>query len=78
MTISPEQQALVETLVTPAKAWMDTSQISDIIHNGVDSSMGAVPPLMRVLDEVAKIHPFINGTVSFPKTSTMLMVLLSV
>ena len=65
MTISPEKQALMDALAAPAKALMDSSQIADTIHKGVEAFMDAVPPLMNALDEVAKIHPFISGTITF-------------
>ena len=62
LTPSPGQQTVVETLAAPAKALIDATQIADKIHKGVDTFMEAVPALMRGLDEVAKIHPFISGT----------------
>ena len=61
LTLSSGQQAVVETLAAPAKALIDATQIADKIHEGVDKFMEAVPVLMRGLDEVAKIHPFISG-----------------
>ena len=61
MTLSPGQQTVVETLAAPAKALIDASQIAEKIHKGVDAFMEAVPPLMRALDELAKIHPFVSG-----------------
>lgn len=59
--LSPGQQLGINTLVTPMKAFMDTPQIAEKIKNGVSTFMEAVPPLVRALDEVAKIHPFIAG-----------------
>ena len=47
---------------------MDTSQIAETIQKGVNTFMEAVPPLMKALDEVAKIHPFINGSIPFSRT----------
>ena len=61
LTPSPGQQTVVETIAAPAKALIDATQIADKIHKGVDTFMEAVPALMRGLDEVAKIHPFISG-----------------
>lgn len=55
------REAVVNALVTPTKALLDTSQIADVIEKGVDSFMKIVPPLTKVLDEVAKIHPFMSG-----------------
>ena len=52
---------MVDTLVVPVKALMDTPQIAGNIQKGVDTFMETVPTLMKALDEVAKIHPFING-----------------
>ena len=57
MTLSPEQQTVVDTLVVPVKALMDTSQIK----KGVDTFMEVVPDLMKTLDAVANAHPFIKG-----------------
>jgi hypothetical protein len=61
LTLSPGQQTVVDTLVVPAKALMDTPQIAEAIEKGVNTFMEAVPALMKALDEVAKIHPFISG-----------------
>lgn len=65
LTRSPGQQTVVNVLATPAKALMETRQIADAIHKGVDTFMEAAPPLIRALDEVAKIHPFISRTSPF-------------
>lgn len=65
LELSSEQQTVVDTLATPAKELMNTSHITDTIHKGVDTFMEAVPLLVKALDEVAKAHPFINGTTPF-------------
>jgi len=52
---------MVNTLVVPVEALVNTAQISDAIEKGVNTFMEAVPALMKALDEVAKIHPFISG-----------------
>lgn len=52
---------MVDILAVPAKALLDTPQIADAIQKGVNTFMEAVPSLMKALDEVAKIHPFISG-----------------
>ena len=52
---------MVDTLAVPTKALMDMPQIAETIQKGVDTFMEAVPILMKVLDEVARIHPFISG-----------------
>ena len=56
---------MVNTLVAPAKALMDTPQIAETIQTGVNTFMEVVPSLMKALDEVAKIHPFISGVFHF-------------
>jgi hypothetical protein len=56
---------VVDTLATPAKALMDTTKFADSIHKGVNAFMEAVPPLMKALDEVGNIHPFIKGASPF-------------
>ena len=61
VTLSDGQQAIVNTLVVPANALANTPQIADAIEKGVNTFMEAVPALMKALDEVAKIHPFISG-----------------
>ena len=61
LTLSPGQQTVVDTLVVPMKALMDTPQIAETIEKGVNTFMEAVPVLMKALDEVAKVHPFISG-----------------
>ena len=54
MTLSDGQQAVVNTLAVPAKALVDAPQIANAIEKGVNT-------FMEVLDEVAKVHPFISG-----------------
>ena len=51
----------VVALTVPAKALVDTTQVADVIQKGVNTFMEAVPSLVRALDEVAKLHPFIGG-----------------
>jgi len=63
--LSPGQQTVVDTLAAPAKALMDTPQIAESIHKGVNTFMETVPILMKALDEVAKVHPFISGAGPF-------------
>lgn len=60
-SLSPGQQTVLNTLATPVKALMNTPQIAETIRKGVDTFMEVAPPLMKALDEVAKIHPFISG-----------------
>jgi hypothetical protein len=52
---------VVDTLAAPAKALLEAPQIAEAIHKGASAFMEAVPPLMKVLDEVSKVHPFISG-----------------
>lgn len=52
---------MVDTLAAPAKTLLDTPQVVDAIQKGVNTFMEAVPSLMKALDEVAKVHPFISG-----------------
>lgn len=63
-TPSEGQLAVVKALATPAKELMGQPLISEAIHKGVDSFMDAVPPLVKALDEIARIHPFIAGASS--------------
>jgi len=48
-------------LAAPAKALLETPQIAQTIQKGVNAFMEVAPSLVRALDEVAKIHPFIGG-----------------
>ena len=61
LTPSQGQLTVVGTLATPAKALLETPQIARTIHRGVNAFMEVAPSLMRALDEVAKVHPFIGG-----------------
>jgi ABC-type uncharacterized transport system permease subunit len=54
VALSDGQQEIVDALV-------NAPQIADAIEKGVNTFMEAVPALMKVLDEVAKVHPFISG-----------------
>jgi len=62
LTLTPGEQTVVDTLAVPVNALMDTPHIAENIQKGVNTFMEAVPALMKALDEVAKIHPFISGT----------------
>jgi hypothetical protein len=62
MTPSDGQQAVVNAPAVAAKALVDVPQIADAIEKGVNTFMEVVPVLMKVLDKVAKAHPFIYGT----------------
>ena len=61
LALSNGEQGAVNTLAVPVQALANTAQISDAIEKGVNTFMEAVPALMKALDEVAKIHPFISG-----------------
>jgi len=61
VTLSVGEQAVVNTLATPAMALVDAPQMADAIEKGVNAFMETVPVLMKALDEVAKVHPFISG-----------------
>ena len=64
LTLTPGEQTVVDMLAVPAKALMNTPHIAENIQKGVNTFMEAVPSLMKALDEVAKIHPFISGASS--------------
>ena len=75
LTPSKGQQATADTLAVPVKALIDTTHIADAIHKGVDTFMEAAPSLMKALDEVGRLHPFINGaSLSLRCNPTMLIV----
>ena len=61
LTLSPGQDAVIGTLEAPAIALPDASQVADVIEKGANTFMETVPSLIKALDEVAKIHPFISG-----------------
>jgi hypothetical protein len=52
----------VNTLLVPVQALVNTSGLAEAIEKGVNGFMEAVPTLMKALDEVSKVHPFISGT----------------
>ena len=60
LTLSPGQDSVVDTLAAPTKALLDASQVADVIQKGVNTFMETVPSLIKALDEVAKILPFIS------------------
>ena len=68
MTLSPGQGVLVGALAEPAKVLLEVSQVADVVEKGVNTFMEAVPVLVKMLDEVARIHPFISGELR-PSTS---------
>ena len=65
VTLSDGQQAVANTLAVPAKALMNAPRIADEIEKGVNTFMETVPLLVKALDEVAKVHPFIAGMIKW-------------
>jgi len=61
VTLSVGEQEVMNTLAAPAQALVGTVQIADTIERGVNAFMETVPVLMKALDEIAKVHPFISG-----------------
>jgi hypothetical protein len=59
------QQMIIATLAVPMKALGDAPQIAEAIQKGVNTFMEAVPVLMKALDAVAKVHPFISSASPF-------------
>ena len=72
-TLSTGQQAVVDTLAVPAKALIDAPRIADTIEKGINAFTEAVPVLMKALDEVAKVHPFISGMNKSPSDTRTLI-----
>ena len=56
-TVSNAQQ-----VAQPLLAAVQASGAVDAIKSGLNSFMEDIPWLMKSLDEVAKIHPFVTGT----------------
>ena len=61
VTLSEGHQVVLSTFAAPTMLLLDTPQIADGIEQGVNAFMETVPVLMKALDEVARIHPFIGG-----------------
>lgn len=62
LTLSYLQEAVADTpLPQPVEALLGAPQITDVIQKGVNTFMESVPSLIKVLEEVAEIHPFISG-----------------
>lgn len=51
---------IVDTM-KPALTTLDTAQTRQTIERGVQHFMEDIPWLMKALDDVAKIHPFVSG-----------------
>ena len=50
----------------PLVAMVEASGAVQMIKSGLNSFMEDIPWLMKSLDEVAKIHPFVQGTPAEP------------
>ncbi len=50
-----------QLIVQPTQATIDVGGVVQGIKNGLDSFMEDLPWIMKGLDEVAKIHPFLGG-----------------
>ena len=62
ITLSDGKKVEGSGLPVQVSAVADTSQIAAAIEEGVNTFMETVPALIKALDEVAKVHPFISGT----------------
>jgi len=62
VTLTVGEQAVVDTLATPVMALVDTPQIAGAVEEGANHFINTFLVLMKALDEVAKVHPFISGT----------------
>ena len=71
-TVSNAQQ-----VAQPLLAAVQASGAVDAIKSGLNSFMEDIPWLMKNLDEVAKIHPFVTGTHRTGAFSRLLMLSLS-
>lgn len=56
------QQENVTTVATEVQTVLEETGAMDTIIKGIDHVMEGSTVLMATLDEVAKIHPFIRGT----------------
>jgi hypothetical protein len=55
------QQAAFNTIMPPVKAFVAATGISDAIEKGINKFLEETPIVMKMLDEVAKVHPVIAG-----------------
>lgn len=62
VTLSGGQQELDNTPPVHVRTLASATQIAAAIEEGVNTFMETVPALIKVLDEVAKVYPFISGT----------------
>ncbi|KAI0960928.1 hypothetical protein AcV7_000168 [Taiwanofungus camphoratus] len=60
--VDPSLQMIVDTM-KPALTTLDTAQTRQTIERGVQHFMEDIPWLMKALDDVAKIHPFVSVAV---------------
>lgn len=56
-------QTVINTVMAPLQALAESSGVAEAIEKGVNGFLEAMPTLMKALDEVAKVHPFISGMI---------------
>ena len=56
---------VIETIGNVSQ-WTGDSDGLSMLLQGVNSFVENLPPLVRALDEIAKIHPFVAGTMVSP------------
>jgi hypothetical protein len=56
-----DAQTVMNTIKTPINALLATPNVASDIDQGVNTFLAVFPPVMKALDAVGKVHPFING-----------------
>lgn len=61
ITVVTTATSYLTAVAAPVKAALDASGATPAIQRGIHELADAAPVLMKILDEVADIHPFIKG-----------------
>ena len=56
---------MYSTVLAPVKVLVETTGIAEAIEKGINGFLEGMPILMKALDEVGNIHPFVKGAHCF-------------
>ena len=68
-TTAQDPNGLMVTVVQPVKALLESTGAMKAIEEGINTFMEDIPWLMKGLDEIARIHPVVTGTLGKPSYS---------
>jgi hypothetical protein len=55
---------MIANTFNPVALLQQSGPVGDAIQNGINTFLDGMPVLMKALDEISKLHPFVGGMFS--------------